>query len=343
MIRIQKIIAEKGNGTPRSSYSSLSKTKDLPFEFKYFKDELWCIGTYLYDYIDMSNCKLIGINNFTVDEILERFTEYISYDNMEDCKNSVQHLISTTSSLRATNIISKRSYKLVYHMETMEGEAFDIEYDGKKPLGSIRYLYAKREEESNIPYGYYPSKNYYLMDFLEDNLLYMKINRGSFTTEEIKSIDKKIKKYTNNPETKKIIIDFRENDSGSFDMVYPWLDRLIKWNKETDGLYIIQDKTTLLAASPYIVSLKYGGKATIIGEASGGGVPIKDKNKSVRLPNSKFRLNLPTEDNSKNKYYLEMYYRYKEKNTIEPDIYIYPDINDYINKEDPLFNYIINL
>ena len=228
-------------------------------------------------------------------------------------------------------------------METMEGEAFDIEYDGKKPLGSIRYLYAKREEESNIPYGYYPSKNYYLMDFLEDNLLYMKINRGSFTTEEIKSIDKKIKKYTNNPETKKIIIDFRENDSGSFDMVYPWLDRLIKWNKETDGLYIIQDKTTLLAASPYIVSLKYGGKATIIGEASGGGVPIKDKNKSVRLPNSKFRLNLPTEDNSKNKYYLEMYYRYKEKNTIEPDIYIYPDINDYINKEDPLFNYIINL
>lgn len=310
-IELSKLVATIGD-----SHTNLLFPVDnyLPFKFYVFKDGVYIIKT-IEKYKDLLYKKLEAIDNLEINEILNRLKEIIPHENEQFFKAKAAMYLQGAEVLYGLFIIddaSKVEMKIqgvTYEIETVLAK--DIKYINEEKLP----IYARKA-----------GVNLWYEDILDSEEIYIKYNfcreQGETTiAEKIKEIIDIIEIK----EIKKITIDLRNNLGGNSTLLRPLIeyikDKEAINNKE--NLKVIIGRETFSSGLLNAYEFKNETKGRIVGEPSGGKPNCYGEILKFTLPNSKFIVSYSTK-----------YYKLIEEDEImalEPEEYVYEDINDFIN------------
>lgn len=177
--------------------------------------------------------------------------------------------------------------------------------------------------------------NYWYKYISEEKTLYFKYNKcqeddnsktiENFTADMLKFMDAHI--------IDKFVIDIRDNSGDSDQYINPIID-WIK-NKKINNkaqFFVIVGRTTFSSAIINTITLKKDTNAIFMGEETSGKQNHYGSVKNFTLPNSKIKIQYSTQFNKVSE---------DNRNTFIPDKIIEISIKDYINKKDPILNYIL--
>ena len=374
-IRIQYITAMLGDG---HTYTSLVKTgeklavgekKTYPFYANSYEDGLWIVGVYREKYSEAINCKILEINNVSIDEIFTRLCAFVGYENEIFVKVRYGVNIALPENLYAIKIIEHIDDEISLTLQDLSGNKRTVVFDEKitttefldNPEVSINNLSKETRNASFITdrvdgekafYASRPDEDIWTEYIEENKMLYVRLQ--TFTSFEGNNMNPRfdpfgdIKEISDKYDIEKIVLDYRGNGGGWARIDYPWLDLIIELS-EAIPLYLITNWSNYSAASNQALYFKNNTNAITIGLPTGSGLATKAGIKEVPFLSRNFSIvfsyvdyhKTHSEDTEKilNGAKVEDY----ADHSIYPDIYMGLDIHDYINKHDPVLEYIKGL
>lgn len=200
---------------------------------------------------------------------------------------------------------------------------------------NVGFIISGEYDESYPLYMQNPTYNYWYK-YLENNkTLYLKYNQCVESNKDgkISDFNNEILDFINNNSVDKFVIDMRDNGGGGQDQ----LDIIIQGikNKEINNknkFFVIVGRNTFSAAIGDVVKWRKETNATFIGQETSGKLNHYGSWDTFALPNSKLTVQYST-----------MYVNNgdDESDSFIPDKTIEISIDDYVNKKDPVLDYII--
>lgn len=178
--------------------------------------------------------------------------------------------------------------------------------------------------------------NYWYKYLEKDKVLYLKYNLCEENNEsgKLSDFNDEVLNFINSNEVNKLVIDIRDNSGGEQDKIKNIIEEIknSKLNNK-DNFYVIVGRATFSAAIVDAVNWRKETNATFIGQPTSGKPKHYAQKGHFTLPNSKFDVSYST--------------RYDEtcedeSDSFMPDKVIEISIDDYVNKKDPVLDYIIN-
>ncbi|WP_035290547.1 peptidase S41 [Clostridium sp. KNHs214] len=333
---IYKIIASVGD-THTSAYK---KSLDMyPLQFYYFKEGIYVTNT-ISKYKDVLYSKLIRINGIDVKKVEQAILPLVAKDNEAMLKKSIPKYLMNAEVLHGLKIVSNTK-EATFTFKNEKGRTFDINIDtidmetfkGKFIIDKYNDTYPLYMQKSNL--------NYWYKYISSEKTLYFKYNKCLGVQESNNEKAKNMEEFTNellkfmdNHPIHKFIIDMRDNSGGSDKYIKPfitWLKNKKVNNK--NNLFIIVGRRTFSSAIVNAVMLKKETNATFVGESTSGIPNHYGAVKDFVLPNSKIAVQYSTQFNKLSE---------DNSNTFVPDKMIEVSIKDYLNKKDPVLDYILN-
>lgn len=288
----------------------------------------WVNGEYYPFIIDLPNkdlllTKLIAVDGMSLDEYFSKVENYLVFDNDEIKKNQFSRALSDASLIK---YFSKSTEKEVeYTFEN--GKNIKI-----KPLPRGKYVdqtsiyHTKGNEFLSM------KQNYYVDD--KNGNFYLKYTRcredEKYSFEKLfEDIKEQLKK---NP--KKLIVDLRNNQGGNSSLFNPIIEIFKKYiRKNNPKVYCLINRSVFSSGVLNTYDMKYKLGATLIGQPTGQGVNHYGEVKYIYLPNTKIEVQ-----------YSSKYFKIidDDSNTIKPDVYIEPTVEDYRNGNDVVLKYCLN-
>ncbi|MCG8568948.1 MAG: S41 family peptidase [Spirochaetes bacterium] len=338
----------------------------LPIEVSWFGDELYVVNVFEDHLKDLLYKKVLSINDLSVIEFEQKINQMISVD--KDNVYSIRKNFFGNSIYMTDGIILKY-LGLLDHQNTLQLTYLDGEKQKIVKLTAIKdkyqhqYAYLCRNEVTQIKNR---RQNHYQM-IPELSTIYIQLNRLPYQVDRkfIKSIFKKAAKN----EIENLVVDIRNNGGGNS----AWCDELLKYIiKKPQELYIYKcykrsgDKNQQIyhgirKLSPKNKKLQFQGKLFLFtggatfSSATFLAVAVKDNNlgqiigqpcgnnsirygylSSVDLPETGF-----TFFTSQRIWERALPGIIKKEKFITPHVYINSAIDDYINQEDPLWEYFV--
>ena len=181
------------------------------------------------------------------------------------------------------------------------------------------------------------SLNYWYKYLEDEKTLYFKYNQclpdeeagdiTNFTNEVLNFID-------NNP-VEKFVIDMRNNSGGTSGYLDPIIDGIKRRNRNNEKkLFVIVGRETFSAPIVDACKLREETNATFVGSPTSGKPNHYGEAKGFELPNSKISIRYSTKKFEISK---------DEGDALIPDHIIEISMNDYLNKKDPVLDYIFNV
>lgn len=342
---IYKIMASIGDAHS-SAYKEFSKT--YPIEFYYFKDGIYIINT-TSQYKEALYSKLVKINGIDIEKVKQTIIPLIVAENEGMIKKSIPKYLSNPEILHGIKI-TKDIKKAVFTFENDKGETFDINIKSVD-RGKGDKLIVNQSYDSSYPlYMQKPESNYWYKYLEKEKTLYFKYNLCSSDKDEqaskIEDFMADMLKFIDKHPVDKFVIDMRNNGGGNDKYIKPIINKLknSKLNNK-NSLFVIVGRGTFSAAMVDTVVFKKQTNATFVGESTSAKPSHYGAVKHLTLPNSKIEVGYSTQFNKAD----EIDKSNKEDsmddnlNTFIPDKTIEISIKDYVNKKDPVLDYILDL
>lgn len=328
---IYRIIASIGD-THTSLYKETSTI--YPMQFYYFKEGIYVVDT-IPEYKKALYTKLVKINGVNIETVQKNILPLIVNENSAVIKKYIPKYLMDAEILHGLNITSNIKSTL-FTFENNQGEAFNLNINSLNSEDLHGKFIIKGNFDTSYPlYMQKSNLNYWYKYISKEKTLYFKYNKcqeddNSKTMEDFTG---DMLKFMNTHIVDKFVIDIRDNSGGSDKYIGPIID-WIK-NKEINNkthLFVIVGRTTFSSAIINAVTLRKETNATFIGEETSGKPNHYGSVKSFTLPNSKIEIQYSTQFNKTST---------DNENTFIPDKIIEISIKDYLDKEDPVLNYIL--
>ncbi|NLF42477.1 MAG: hypothetical protein GX587_07260 [Bacteroidales bacterium] len=342
-VRLQQIIAKMGDSHTVLDYRPFIDVNYLlPLKLYWFKDGIYIFQTSK-DYENILGKKIISLNGFSIQTIIDSLSTLITIDNQALVKNQVPGLIPLA--------------QLHNHFGFANGNNFTFEIASS--LGEKEFI--------NIPAG--PVNNNDLVAFQADSLAPCWRNQRSFFSEQyfdqfktyyiqyntcwskeienqygnrekaanlpsFMEFEEKVFSTLKNQYVKKFVFDMRFNSGGNSEQGTNFVNKLnkLKHKNKNMQIYVIIGRKTFSSAIINTMDFKQNTNAILLGEETGGKPNHFGEIKSIKLPSSGLEL-----------YYSTKYFSFtiENTNTITPDTYLEPTFFDYKSGIDPVFDWII--
>lgn len=330
---IYKVVASMGD-THTSVYKKALNI--YPMQFYYFKEGIYVVNT-TNQYREALYSKLIKVNGIDMDKIKQAILPLIIAENDAMIKKSIPKYLMNAEILHGVKIVPDVK-KATFTFQNDKGEVFDLSinsvssdtFDGK-------FIINKAYDNSYPLYMQKANLNYWYKYLDSNRTLYFKFNKcqEDNNTERLEVFTNELIKFMNTHTIDKFIIDIRDNSGGSDKYINPfinWLDNNKINNK--NNLFVIVGRNTFSSAVLNAVMLKNKTHATFVGEPTSGKPNHYGSVQSFILPNSKISIQYSTQFNKSSE---------EDSNTFIPDKTIEISIKDYVNKKDPILDYILGI
>lgn len=328
---IYKIVATIGD-THTSVYKETINI--YPIQFYYFKEGIYVVNT-ISQYKEALYSKLVKVNGIDVEKVQEAIIPLIAKDNEAMVKKSLPKYLMNAEALHGIKITTNTE-RTTFTFQNDKGETFDLNinavnkknFNGKFIIDKYNESYPLYMQKSNLNYWYKYLEN--------EKTLYFKYNKCQEERDGkgIEDFTNELLKFMDTHPVDKFIIDIRDNPGGSDKYIIPF----ITWLKEKkinnkDSLFVIIGRNTFSSAILNAVMLKKDTNATFVGETTSGKPNHYGSVRDFILPNSKIAIQYSTQFNKLSE---------DNSDTFMPDKVIEISIKDYLNKKDPVLDYILN-
>lgn len=337
---IYKIMASIGDA---HSNAYRKFTKQYPVQFYYFKDGIYVINT-TSQYKEALYSKLVKVNGIDIEKVKQAIIPLIVAENEGMIKKSIPKYLSNPEILHGIKIVPDIE-KAVFTFENDKGENFDINIKSID-RGKGDKLIVNQSYDSSYPLYMQKSESNYWYKYLDkEKTLYFKYNQCVPDKDEkapkIEDFIADMLKFIDNHPVNKFVIDMRDNGGGTDKYIFPIIDKL-KNNKlnNKNSLFVIVGRGTFSAAMTDAVLLKKQTNATFVGESTSAKPNHYGAVKHFMLPNSKMEIGYSTQFNESDENNSEGSLE-DNLSTFVPDKVIEISIKDYLNKKDPVLDYIL--
>lgn len=291
----------------------------LPFGLREIDGQYYIIGS-SEKYKSLLGQKLIGINGHNIVDITNKVSNLSSKENDEVLKSDLAKYIIANQVLRYYGFSSSNQLEIA----TNKGNTkVTVDTETK-----VKQLHPLRWKDIEINDPSYVGNSIYQFRIIGDTLLfqYNKCTNKDYSEEELAEFKRKLLETANS--VKSIVVDFRENRGGNTGIMEDLFEKFPE-NKE---IYVAMGRDTFSSAMHHLLYLKNTKKATLLGDNAGEKPNRFGDHKDIVLPNSKIKIGCS--------------YKYfqllpgQDIEVVQPDIKIPVTIEDYINKTDPLNQWI---
>ena len=326
-----KIVASVGDGHTKIKRDFL---KQYPMEFYYFKDGVYVVNT-IDEYKEALYSKLIKINRQDIKLIEDKISPLIAKENEQSIKKALPNYLTIPEILHGVKIVDNVDSEVSFTFENREGKTFDLNLNPIDFNENVGFIISGEYDESYPLYMQNPTYNYWYKYLENDKTLYLKYNQCVESNKDgkISDFNNEILDFINNNSVDKFVIDMRDNGGGGQDQ----LDIIIQGikNKEINNknkFFVIVGRNTFSAAIGDVVKWRKETNATFIGQETSGKLNHYGSWDTFALPNSKLTVQYST-----------MYVNNgdDESDSFIPDKTSEISIDDYVNKKDPVLDYII--
>lgn len=341
---IYKIMASTGDAHS-SAYKEFSKK--YPIQFYCFREGIYVVNT-TSEYKQTLYSKLVKVNGIDIEKVKQAIIPLIVAENEGMIKKSIPKYLSNPEILHGIKI-AKDTEKAIFTFENDKGETFDINIKSVDRDKTHKFIVNESYDNSYPLYMQKPNSNYWYKYLDKEKTLYFKYNECLSDRDEnaprIEDFITDMLKFIDNHPVDKFVIDMRTNGGGSDKYIVPIIDKL-KNNKlnNKNSLFVIVGRGTFSAAMVDTVLLKKQTNATFVGESTGAKPSHYGAVKHFTIPNSKIDIGYSTQfndsdeiDEDSSKGSLD-----DNLNTFMPDKTIEISIKDYVNKKDPVLDYILD-
>jgi len=343
--RLLQHIAKIGDTHTSINFGRLNASdKLLPYNLYWFNDGLYILAV-KQGFENLLGKKLIEINGFKIEQIVDSLSTLLPLDNSAGVKSSVPKIAGFLPHLIYFGFTNGGKIKL--KIEDTDGNNSIVEISDTE-LKDNRWI---GYEPDSIAFCWKNKGKYFVEQyFTDDSIYYLQYNICRSKEMEQRFGDRKKAKdlpsfiefeknvfnTIRNKPIKKFIVDLRFNGGGTSDQGTDFVNKL-KDNKEINQkgkLFVITGKQTFSSGLVNVMDFKNKTQATFIGEETSGKPNHYGDVRFLTLPSSELRISYSTK-----------YFKYSDKDmdSFEPDSVIETTFLDYKKGIDPVYEYIRKL
>ncbi len=314
----------------------------LPLAVKWFDGD-WILTAAPSEYQGYIGQEVTAINGHSIDELKQKFSAMISYDNEEHRRHSFEHMMDYASILAHYGFIDKDASSVPMTVRGENGSDTVLNfpvltYDEFYALDETKLALARNMRKA-VP-STEAADAYYKMLELDGGALYVQYNRCMEAPDlSMSDFAAAVKGKLDTGTFSKLLIDLRNNGGGSDGVIYPLAYQAQQFIAHGGAVYVLAGEDTFSSAVINTVQLKDIG-ATFVGEPTGGSVDHFGQVSSFTLPNSGIKVRYS------NKFInLAQLYEAAKPYGVEsfpPDTKAAQTFGDYMNGIDTAVQYIIS-
>lgn len=302
-------------------------------------------GEWVLSAAEESNRRLLGMtvtafNGLSMDEVLLRFSKFLSADNLEKLKRQFRQGCYVEELLRYAGIVEDNGPLTLTlknsagGTETLTLNALDLDALKKLDISSLSDMRVKASDTD-------ATDSYYYAKALNPTAYYIQYNRCAEAPDlPMKDFCAKIKTALDAGSYSQIIVDLRYNGGGSDGVIYPLIMLLREeMDKKNTKVTALIGEATFSSAIINAVELQEMGCA-LVGEAASGSVNHFGSLKSFKLPNS----GIPVQVSSKFISLSGFFDAAAGKGVVPltPDISVPQTLSDYLAGRDTCVNWVLS-
>jgi len=328
---IYKIVAAVGDAHTKVQREF---SKRYPVQFYFFKDGIYVINT-ADEYKEALYSKLIKINGQDLKSIQNKMLPLIAQENKESVNKVLPTYLSRPEILHGVKIIEDINNEVTFTFENRAGKISDLNVKSLDFTESIDSVIDGEYDESYPLYMQNPSYNYWYKYLENDKVLYLKYNECSESNKsgKIDDFNNEVLNFIDNNKVDKFVIDMRDNSGGGQNRLNAIIEGIkVKDLNNKNKFFVIVGRNTFSAGIDDVVKWRKETNATFIGQSTSGKPNHYGAVANFTMPNSKLAIQYST-----------VYAKTSddESDSFVPDKTIEISINDYVNKKDPVLDYII--
>jgi len=316
----------KVNALLRDPHTGVSFNDQIRFPIEtYWYDEGFFIVNTSNKYMDYLGCKLIKVNGFPIDTVINKLSSLVGSDNRSWIKNEIPTYISTPFILHGMNLIPEK--EIVVYTLVKGNDTLDLRVEASDEFNSDHQSF-----KPDKPLLRNSSTQNYWYEFDEPNkTIYLNYVRCvNMPSRPFSSFLEKFLADFHKYKPAKLIIDLRYNSGGSVTLFSSLTDSLAADSTHAKtGLYVLTGRRTFSAGVVTAFNLKNRLNAVLIGEETGGDLNHPGFVKSFVLKRSKVTVHYSDYD---------LYLDARVKAGILPDIFIPVTFSDFKKGIDPALN-----
>lgn len=330
---IYRIVASVGDGHTKVQRNF---TKRYPVHFFCFEDGIYVINT-VDEYKEALYSKLLKVNGQDMKSIENKILPLIAQENKESARKVLPTYLFRPEILHGAKIIDNIDSEVTFTFENRDGNVFDL---NMKPLDSTESMNTIVDVEYDESYPLYmqnPNYNYWYKYLENDKTLYLKYNECAESNKsgKIDDFNNEVLNFIDNNKVEKFVIDMRDNGGGQANRLNTIIEGIRNTNiNNKNRFFVIVGRGTFSAAIDDVVKWRKETNASFIGQPTSGKPNHYGSVGDFTLPNSKLTVKYST-----------IYVKTgdDESDSFMPDKTIEVSIDDYVNKKDPILEYILRM
>jgi len=321
-LAIMTILAKLNDG---HTYLDLSYevfgTNSFMFKFRFLNDGYYLIKSseILSDYLCS---KLVGINNYTVNDIETLFSALIPKENETSSRYYLPSKLMEPVILESLNIKEDKSIKLKLEKE---GKPISVDIEPEDCKNKMVSIF---ERIPNIASTITIQDTYWFKEIANLNAFYFQFNecieKGDLTITEVVGAFEKSNLFN-------LIIDLRNNTGGDSDVLNP-LKRFLKKHKNKYKVIVLTSADTYSSAIINLLELSNLPNTISVGEVPHGNPTHYGEVESFILPNSQLKIFTSSK--------IFKFKDYKLGETFKPTYIVPTQIQDLIQGKDTQMEYL---
>ena len=304
----------------------------FPVQFYYFGNDIYLINT-TEKYDQVLNYKLKKINGMEIEHVENLLKPLIPHENEANIKKHLPTFLSRPDILKGVSITDSLD-KVDFELEDSNGNEHNIEIEAVNDDNDLNWIVEKNDSSYPL-YRQNGDLNYWYKYLEHEKAVYFKYN-SCFEDEDIgtiKDMTDEIFDLIDRGKADKLIIDVRNNSGGSDGYLNELIEGIKARNiNNPDKLFVIIGRETFSSAIIEAARLDEETNATLVGEMTSGKPNHYGAVGNFKLPNSKISIRYSTK-------HINIFKN--QGNSLMPDVLKEVSIDDYINKKDPVLDYIL--
>jgi hypothetical protein len=330
---IYRIVALVGDGHTKAQREF---SRSYPFQFYYFKDSIYAINT-IEEYKEALNCELLKINGQDIKTIRDKLSQLISRENDVTIKKVLPNYLSRPEILHGVKIIEDIDSPINFTFKDRNGKIFNLKVESLDTnIDNGKNFLVSRDYDETYPLYMQKSTFNYWYQYLEkDKVFYLKYNECSEDEKagRLDDFNNEVLSFIQNNKVDKFVIDMRNNIGGGENRLEEIIEGIKNSNlNDKKKFYVIVGRPTFSAPIVDAVKWRSETNATFVGEPTSGKPNHYGSVKNFSLPNSKLNVQYSTQYAKSGD---------DERDSFIPNKTIELSIDDYVNKKDPVLDYII--
>lgn len=346
-IKLNQLISKLGDSHTTINISKFVKrNKDLPIGFSWFDDGIYIFQTTKDNY-DLLDKKIISINNYKIDRIVDSLKTLITAENKGIVKARVPKILNKSKLLSYFEFSNPSDSIFKIKAQDNNGNVSEhsikiARYSRRNNVGTkidgIRPFYIEGKGKIFKEKYYKDDKIYYIQYnkcMSRESVLKYGNKEDANRWPSFKEFENKILETLEKEDVEKLIFDMRFNKGGSSYLAQNLIKKIAenKGINKKDNLFVVIGNKTYSSAIWNTIDFKKWTNATIIGEETSGKPNHYGYVKNFYLPYSNMKVTFSTD-------YYELWD--KDENSIKPDIPVVRTFEHYKNGIDPIMEFVKN-